>query len=155
FAALHTSDAAIEMMYGECLVREELGESPTLEEYLQRFPQYADSLAPPQAITGSSSGRTKAAGSETGRKRSGTIPSVPGFEILEELGGGGMGVVYKARQLAPGRAVALKVIRSEKLDAPDMLRRFQREMQVAARLAHANIVEVYEASQVGDLHYIV
>lgn len=69
--------------------------------------------------------------------------SVPGFEILAELNRGGMGVIYKARQLGLNRIVALKVISPERLGHPDILRRFQREVQAAALLSHPNIVTVY------------
>jgi WD40 repeat protein len=82
------------------------------------------------------------------------LPQVPGFEILEELGQGGMGIVYRARQLEPQRIVALKVIRRERLAHPDVLRRFRREAQAAARLSHPNIVAVYGSDSEGDVHYL-
>jgi WD40 repeat protein len=87
-------------------------------------------------------------------------PVIAGFEILEELGRGGMGIVYKARQLLEGpetrqsRLVALKIIRKERLAHPETLQRFRREAQAAARLSHPNVVAVYGAEQVGDVHYL-
>ncbi len=81
-------------------------------------------------------------------------PIVAGYEILEEIGHGGMGVVYRARQVERDRIVALKVIRHERLTNPDVLNRFRREAQAAARLSHPNIVSVYEADQHGDTHYL-
>jgi WD40 repeat protein/tRNA A-37 threonylcarbamoyl transferase component Bud32 len=83
-----------------------------------------------------------------------TLPTVPGFEILEELGRGGMGVVYKARQVQPERLVALKVIRRERLSHPEAVRRFRREAQAAARLAHPNIVAVLAHDTAGDTPYL-
>jgi WD40 repeat protein len=81
-------------------------------------------------------------------------PAIPGYELLEELGRGGMGIVYKARQPAADRLVALKVIRKERLANVEAVRRFRREAQAAARLAHPNIVLVYDSDQAGDTHYL-
>ncbi len=72
-----------------------------------------------------------------------TPPTFDGFEILEILNRGGMGVVYKARQLGFNRIVALKVIAPERLGHPETLKRFKREVQAAALLSHPNIVTVY------------
>src|SRR5262249_20807462 len=75
-------------------------------------------------------------------------------EILEEIGRGGMGIVYKARQVSRNRVVALKVIRKERLSHPEVLRRFRREVQAAARLSHPNVVLVYDSDQEGDTHFL-
>jgi tRNA A-37 threonylcarbamoyl transferase component Bud32 len=81
-------------------------------------------------------------------------PSISGYDILTEVGRGGMGIVYKARDLARGRDVALKVILAERLANPESLRRFRREAQAAARLSHPNIVAVFDYDQDGDTHYL-
>ncbi|MFO0968050.1 MAG: serine/threonine-protein kinase [Gemmataceae bacterium] len=83
------------------------------------------------------------------------IPQLPDFEIIGKLGRGGMGVVYKARRRADERIVAVKVIRSDRLQHEEAVRRFRREAQALARLAHPNIVQVLDADQSGDLHYLV
>jgi tetratricopeptide (TPR) repeat protein/tRNA A-37 threonylcarbamoyl transferase component Bud32 len=69
---------------------------------------------------------------------------VPGYEGLEEIGRGGMGVVYKARHLKLNRVVALKMIRAADFAGPETHDRFQREAEAAARLQHPNIVQVFE-----------
>src|SRR5262245_52725163 len=77
-------------------------------------------------------------------------PALPGYDLLEPLGGGGMGEVYKARQLSLDRLVAIKVIRPERLAERSAAARFLREARAAARLTHPNIVAVFDAAQAAD-----
>lgn len=76
------------------------------------------------------------------------------FEILAEAGRGGMGVVYKARQVSLQRLVALKVISPEISDEPDFRSRFERESRLAASIDHPNVVSVHAAGEVEGLSYI-
>ena len=79
----------------------------------------------------------------------------PRYEVLELLGAGGMGSVYKARHRLMDRLVALKVIRPRLLDRPGVVERFHREMKAAGNLLHPNIVTAHDAEQAGGTHFLV
>ena len=79
----------------------------------------------------------------------------PQLEILECLGRGGMGVVYKARQPRLDRLVALKILTRGKERDLHFAERFQREAQALARLSHSNIVMVYDFGETGGLYYLL
>jgi predicted Ser/Thr protein kinase len=85
---------------------------------------------------------------EVGRK-------LPQFEILEMLGRGGMGVVYKARQRNLDREVALKILPPLDAQSPDFVARFSREARALAKLNHPNIVNVHDFGETGGLYYIL
>lgn len=76
------------------------------------------------------------------------------YRIEEQIGRGGMGVVYRAAQSTLGRMVALKVISPELAQVPAFRERFRRESRLAAAIDHPNIIPVYEADTVGDVLYI-
>ena len=78
-----------------------------------------------------------------------------GFELEEEIGRGGMGVVYKARQKELDRSVAVKMILDSHLASEDHVRRFHEEARAAARVEHSNIVHIHEVGQWNDQHYFV
>jgi serine/threonine protein kinase len=83
------------------------------------------------------------------------LPSIPDFNLLGELGRGGMGIVYKATRAEGDETVAIKVIRKDRLQHDDAVRRFRREAQAAARLNHPNIVRVFDSDHTGDTHFLV
>src|SRR6201984_2928273 len=89
-----------------------------------------------------------------------TMPLTPGtklngYEVLSLLGAGGMGEVYRARDSALKREVAIKVLPAFVSQDPDRLRRFTQEAQAAAALNHPNILAVYGLGSFGGAPYLV
>jgi serine/threonine protein kinase len=76
------------------------------------------------------------------------------YEVLSELGSGGMGTVYLAQDARLGRKIALKLLPPQFTNDKDRLRRFQQEARAASALNHPNILTVYEIEQKADIHYI-
>jgi tetratricopeptide (TPR) repeat protein len=141
--------------------RQGLGELVDAQEYEERFPE---DVALIQAVL--AEGRTVApltyptsphatgpkaftpvehADRDRARPR---FPSIPGYELLAELGRGGMGIVYQARHTVLKRLVALKMILSGNYASREELDRFQREAEALARLQHPNIIRIYEVGEV-------
>jgi tetratricopeptide (TPR) repeat protein/tRNA A-37 threonylcarbamoyl transferase component Bud32 len=145
------TQALLDLIYNEILVREDAGQSPPLEEYLHRFPELAAELRlqfeVEHAIQGAPTLRAEqqrtADGLASLPPAPKSIPSVPGYEILGELGRGGMGVVYKARQLRLNRVVALKMILAAEHASPEACVRFLGEAESVARLHHPHIVQIF------------
>src|SRR5207247_4077931 len=79
----------------------------------------------------------------------------PRYRILEFLGAGGMGTVFKAEHRLMERVVALKIIRKDLMDRPAAIERFPQEVRAAARLVHPHIVTAYDADQAGEVHFLV
>src|SRR6266545_693953 len=108
-------------------------------------------LAPqPEAAPGSTveAGLLTAAPDSTPPAPPARLPSVPGYELLGVIGRGGMGVVYKARQLSPRRVVALKMILGG-----GSAERFRTEVAAVARLQHPNVVQIHEVGEAGGRPY--
>ncbi|HLU39529.1 MAG TPA: bifunctional serine/threonine-protein kinase/formylglycine-generating enzyme family protein [Planctomycetota bacterium] len=81
------------------------------------------------------------------------LPDLDGFHLIREVGRGGMGVVYEARQVALGRRVAIKVLPAHLTLQASTVARFKREAATAAKLTHPNIVQVHGVGSSGDVHW--
>ncbi len=129
-----------------------LGEVPVSTDYAHSFPQLdlkwldgvvrQDGLFDPNAQTATISGQRTVDYSATF-----TGERLGGFEVLDEIARGAMGVVFRARQSTPLREVALKVIRSGEFADPAEVRRFRQEAAAAATLDHPNIVSIFEVGE--------
>jgi tetratricopeptide (TPR) repeat protein len=128
--------------------RRRAGEPPSVESYIARFPDHAELIrellqAPPPPPSKPAPARAAQG-----------PPVIPGYENLEKLGSGGMGVVYRAWQVRPGRLVALKMISSSSLvDPEELAARFHTEAEAIGRLNHPHIVQIHEMGDCGGLLY--
>ncbi len=138
----HLCDEQISRLLGGTLPDDELvpaeahlWQCPDCRDALQRWTEPMQDLPPVGAPR------------SVGAAPQSALPAVPGYEILGELGRGGMAVVYQARQLQPNRIVALKMIRAIEHAGPTERLRFQIETEAVARLQHTHIVQLYEAGE--------
>ncbi|HEY6564416.1 MAG TPA: serine/threonine-protein kinase [Pirellulaceae bacterium] len=163
-------DSALELLYTEFVVREELGQNPDPVDWYRRFPQYRNDLEELFQIHGYLreqeqvlgvarstlvSARIDDTSPVLGASDTAVKQSVPGYQLLEVIGRGGMGVVYKARQTSVDRIVAVKMILSGQHAGAAEHARFQNEAQAAASLQHPHIAQVFEAGEYDGQPYLV
>jgi eukaryotic-like serine/threonine-protein kinase len=145
-----------------------LGRAPKRAEMLQQHPELADDLRSffadqdsfgrlaepiaPAAQPSAAQAATLAPGPAEGAGL-GTVRYFGDYELLEEIARGGMGVVYRSRQVSLNRTVALKMILAGQFASPDDVERFHREAESAANLDHPNIVPIYEVGEHEGQHY--
>jgi WD40 repeat protein/serine/threonine protein kinase len=137
------------------------GQRPSVEEFARRYPAHADQIREilPALVLMEKAKTADDASSQRRQARSSDaaapLRQLGDYQILREVGRGGMGVVYEAQQLSLGRHVAIKVLPSHALLDPRQLGRFQREARSAAKLHHTNIVPVFGVGEQDGLHYYV
>ncbi len=144
--AVILSDVADAVCRGEIVDMESIcTEHPDLSQELRRL--WGTLLVTDTA--GAIADEGPACDSDTSRWKSLTLPTIIGdYELIEELGRGGMGVVFRARQISLDREVAIKMILRGRLASEADLQRFLAEASATARLQHPNIVPVYEAGDI-------
>jgi serine/threonine protein kinase len=149
---LEDRESTLDFVYAELLLREKHGEHPRLEEFLARFPTLADILR--RQIGLHRALCSESLGSSTDALPAVDMPSdraprdraVGGrYEVIREIGRGGAGVVYEARQTGVNRTVAIKVLSAGQHAGADQLARFRAEAELVGRLQHPHIVQIYEA----------
>jgi tetratricopeptide (TPR) repeat protein len=146
-------DQLLERAVTTFLKAAESGARPDRREWLSHYPQIAAELSE----FFSSQDQVEELAAPLRALTDAPAPPLPAafgnYELLEEIGRGGMGVVYKARQRDPDRIVALKVIRAGALASADDLQRFKAEANAAAGLAHPNIVAIHEVGEIDRQPY--
>ncbi len=134
------------------LARLQAGEKPDRHALVEKHPELASALDCLDAleILALPAGKdpTLEGGDSDTAPAIGELPRDFGpYELIREIGRGGMGVVYEARQKGLDRSVAVKMILAGHLASPELVRRFQAEAKAAARLRHSNIVHIHEVGQ--------
>ena len=132
FPQLDQPERVRRLLHQEYRIRSQQGESPDVTEYQQRFPDIVRSDEDLQVTVASKTRPVE------------TLSGLEGYDIVEVLGKGGMGVVYKARQKRLNRLVAIKTVLAG-AQSEDLLR-FMNEAEAVARLQHPHIVQIYEVN---------
>ncbi|MEW4488629.1 serine/threonine-protein kinase [Thalassoglobus sp. JC818] len=138
-----------ELVVLEVDYRQRRGDTPTKQEYLDRFPDHSE------AINDALNDDEKRAGAFVPPTVEHLAQLFPSLEIIDLLGAGGMGAVYKARQSGLDRLVALKILPEEFGHDVKFALRFTREARTLAKLNHPNIVSVHEFGKVDDTYYFL
>jgi hypothetical protein len=134
------------------------GERPSLQEYIDRYPELAEeirelfpAMVEVERVEEDQPERPRA--DQAAESAPPPLGQVGDYRIVREVGRGGMGVVYEAEQVSLGRRVALKILPRHVSQDLTMLARFRREARSAAQLHHTNIVPVFEVGKDSEVSY--
>jgi serine/threonine protein kinase len=141
-----SAEDPLEELLAQCLEGDAPHNAAALDKACREHPEHADELR--RRV-----GALARLGIGEARAEQDFPETLGEFTLLERLGGGGMGVVFRARQAPLGREVALKVIRPEQLFFPRARERFRRETEAVARLQHPGIVPIYTVGEDKSVPY--
>jgi serine/threonine protein kinase len=158
-------DAVLDLITNEVFCRRRRGEEPELDDYLNRFPSVSDTLKMQWEVdrllyADSRAGLRSASSTRSGITQSGALTrsdfpdQLGAYDVLEMLGQGGMGAVFRARHTFLGKIVALKILPNRVRGGSDAVNRFRREMRAVGTLNHPNIVQAFDAGEANGVHYI-
>ncbi|MBI5820658.1 MAG: serine/threonine protein kinase [Verrucomicrobia bacterium] len=157
-----SNDDALAAALDSYLAELQAGRKPDRASFLARHPELVTMLdcvealhhlAPPPSSAHAETIDSSADGQTPRQPKPEPFADFGRYDLLEEIGRGGMGVVYRARQKELDRVVALKIILAGQLASPEIVRRFLAESRAAARLQHPNIVRVFEAGEFQGRHF--
>lgn len=159
FPPLNDPPVVLRLLQHEYLFRHLYGDSPGIDEYRRRFPKLVVTGHEVESLLNQFAGEVVV----TGHKAEALItpvtgphtpmPKIPGYEMISIVARGGMGVIYKARQIQLNRIVAVKTILAGTSAGDEEVRRFHGEAEAVARLRHPNIVAIHEMGQVDGRDY--
>lgn len=148
------SDEKLALLLTDLADRAQRGEQVDIVKVCEEYPEHAAELKYlwGTVLVTEAVGINQAKSSSFFGSDSGTWPpqlpySIGDYELLEQVGQGGMGIVFRARQVNLGREVAIKMIQQDRLNSPEDHQRFLAEAEATARLEHTGIVQVYEVGE--------
>jgi WD40 repeat protein/tRNA A-37 threonylcarbamoyl transferase component Bud32 len=148
-------DIDLDDIIANYLAAAQVGQAPNQQDWIMRYPAFARELS--EFFTNQDrfqrvAGPVRAVIADV-RATGPKVRYLGDYELLEEIARGGMGVVYRARQVSLNRVVALKMILTGQLASPQDVQRFLREAEAAANLDHPHIVPIYEVGEHEGQHY--
>ena len=133
------------------------GTPPDSESYIEQHPEHAVTISELFPMIAALESMKQSSHRETARTATQLpldLKELGDFELIREIGRGGMGIVYEARQRSLGRRVALKILPRQSLLDPAQLKRFRREARIVAQLHHTNVVSLFGAGEHQGYHFL-